>query len=123
MDLFYEIKWACVEDGKKYEKMIEKERVFDFLHGLNADLDEVRGRLLGTKPFPSIREVFVEVMREESRKRVMLNPSGMPNSDASSQTSALVSSRIKPPSSFKGEPQKDKPWCEHCNKPYHTKET
>ena len=41
--------------------MIEKERVFDFLHGLNSDLDEIRGRLLGTKHFPSIREAFVEV--------------------------------------------------------------
>lgn len=60
MDLFHEIKWGCVEDGKKYEKMVEKERVFDFLHGLNVDLDEVRGQLLGTKPFPLIREAVVE---------------------------------------------------------------
>jgi len=25
MDLFHEIKWECAEDGKKYDKMIEKE--------------------------------------------------------------------------------------------------
>ena len=41
--------------------MIEKERVFDFLHGLNSNLDEVRGKLLGTKPFPSMREAFAKV--------------------------------------------------------------
>ena len=44
--------------------------------GLNKSLDEVRGRLLGTKPLPSLREVFSEVHREESRKRVMM---GSPN--------------------------------------------
>ena len=58
---FYNISWECTEDGVKYSKMVEKERVFDFLHGLNSNLDEIRGRMLGTKPFPSIREAFVEV--------------------------------------------------------------
>ena len=54
MDLFYEISWECPYNGVKYNKMLEKEQVFDFLHGLNTELDEVRGRLLGAKPFPSI---------------------------------------------------------------------
>ena len=72
MDIFYEIKWECSEDGRKHDKMVEKKRVFDFLHGLNSYLDEVRGRLRGTKPFPSMREVFAEVRSEESRKKVML---------------------------------------------------
>jgi len=60
MDLFYDISWECTKDGVKYSKMIEKERVFDFLHGLNSefDLDEVKGRLLGTKLFPSIRRLL-----------------------------------------------------------------
>jgi len=52
MDMFYDIRWECTENGVKYNKMVEKERMFDFFHGLNSDLDEVRGRLLGTKPFP-----------------------------------------------------------------------
>ena len=69
MDIFYDISWECVEDGVKYTKMVEKEQVFDFLHGLNSDLDKVQGRLLRTKPFPSIREAFVEVRREESHKK------------------------------------------------------
>ena len=52
MNLFYDIRWECTENGVKYNKMVEKERMFDFFHGLNFDLDEVRGRLLGAKPFP-----------------------------------------------------------------------
>jgi len=55
--------------------MLEKERVFDFLHEHNKDLDEVHGRLLDSKPFPSIHEAFVEIRTKESRKKVMLNNS------------------------------------------------
>lgn len=51
---------------------VGKERVYDFWAGVNWELDEVRGRILGLKPLPSIYEVFTEVRREESRKRVML---------------------------------------------------
>ena len=40
--------------------------------GLNRDLDEVRGRVLGTKPLPKLREVFSEVRIEESRRKFML---------------------------------------------------
>ena len=54
----------------------QQKRIFKFLLGLNPNLDEVRGRILGTKPLPSIRAVFSEVRREESRKKVML---GNPN--------------------------------------------
>jgi len=67
MDLFYYISWHCPEDGAKYNKILEKEMVFDFLHGLNKDLDEVRGSLLGTKRFLSIREAFAKIRLEESR--------------------------------------------------------
>ena len=52
--MFYEIEWSCQIDAEKYKKLLEKEQVFDFLQGLDVDLDEVRGRLLGSKPFPSI---------------------------------------------------------------------
>ena len=75
MDLFYEVRWECTKDGVTYSKMIEIKRVFNFLHGLNPDLDEVRGRLLGSKPFPPIKDAFAEVRREESRKKVMLSAS------------------------------------------------
>lgn len=73
IDLFNTIKWKCIEDSQLYNRTLEKERVFDFLRGLNKDLDEVRGRIVGTKPLPSIREAFAAVRREESRRKVMLN--------------------------------------------------
>ena len=53
--------------------MLAKERIYDFLAGLNRDLDEVHGRILGTKLQMPIDEIFAEVRREESKKQVMLN--------------------------------------------------
>jgi len=108
IDLYYDPKWECSSDSQKYNKMQEKERVFNFLQGLNSDLDEVQGCLLGIKPLLTLREAFAEVRREESRRRVML-VSAEPNT-----RSALAVTR-------KEENLRAKQWCEHCNKPYHTK--
>lgn len=49
-----------------------KSAFYDFLVGLNRDLDVVRGRILGRAPLPLIGEAFAEVRREENRRRVML---------------------------------------------------
>ncbi|XP_058068722.1 uncharacterized protein LOC131218054 [Magnolia sinica] len=74
LDMFEEYDWKCPEDGIKYRKIIEKKRLYKFLLGLNKDLDEVRGRIMGLKPLPSIQEAFSEVRMEESRKKVMMGP-------------------------------------------------
>ena len=66
LDFFNSNQWSCPDDAKRYRKMVNKERIYDFLAGFNNDLDEVRGWLLRLKPLPSIEEVFSEVRREES---------------------------------------------------------
>ena len=72
LNTFETTKWDCPTDAVKYKKIVEKKRIYKFLLGLNKDLDEVRGRILGTKSLPNIREIASEVRREESRKKVML---------------------------------------------------
>ena len=47
LDLYCNYEWSCPTGSTLYQKMVEKDRVFDFLAGLNKDLDEVRGRILG----------------------------------------------------------------------------
>ncbi|RVW68484.1 hypothetical protein CK203_060193 [Vitis vinifera] len=54
--------------------------------GLNKELDELRGQILGKEPLPSIREIFSEVQREESRRKVMLGE----QQSSQSETFALV---------------------------------
>ncbi|XP_041009638.1 uncharacterized protein LOC121253694 isoform X3 [Juglans microcarpa x Juglans regia] len=72
LDLSFEEEWKCTGDSVRYKKRLENERVFEFLVGLNQDLDDVRGRILGRRPLPSTREVFSEVRQEENRRKVML---------------------------------------------------
>ena len=47
-------------DAIKY-KIVEKKWIYIFLLALNKNLDEVRGRILRTKPLPNIQEVASEV--------------------------------------------------------------
>lgn len=47
LDLFSIYEWKSPEDGKHHKKMVEDNRIFTFLTGLNAEFDEVRGRIIG----------------------------------------------------------------------------
>ncbi|PON46011.1 hypothetical protein TorRG33x02_327260, partial [Trema orientale] len=117
--MFETIEWDCLGDAEKYKKIVEKKRIYKFLLGLNKNLDEVHGRILGMKTLPKIREVVSEVRHEESRKKVMLGPStNQPTTSESSALAARVSSQ-----SFSDKPRKGRPWCDHCRRPGHTKET
>ncbi|PON47077.1 hypothetical protein PanWU01x14_246940, partial [Parasponia andersonii] len=123
LNLFQEVKWNYAKDGQKYKQMMEKKRVFDFLHGLNKELDEVRGRVLGFKPFPGIREAFVKIRREEARKRVMLGGARNAAPKDLSQNSALVTKRNFPQynGDQRGFRSNEWPWYDHCQRPGHTK--
>ncbi|GAV56647.1 UBN2_3 domain-containing protein [Cephalotus follicularis] len=90
LDIFEESDWECPGDHLKYRKIMEKERIVKFLVGLNKNLDEVRGRIFGTKPLPSLWEAFSKVRREESRKKVMMGGQGAPTIP---ESSALMSRR------------------------------
>ncbi|CAN1805291.1 hypothetical protein LINPERHAP1_LOCUS24204 [Linum perenne] len=72
LDQFNDYVWKSNEDYLYYKKTVDTNRIFKFLVGLNAELDEVRGRIIGRDPLPPIAEVFNEVRREETRRRVML---------------------------------------------------
>ena len=74
MDKCDTIQWKCIEDLAKYKEIVEKKWLYKFLIGLNKNLDGMRGRILGTKPLPSLREAFTEVRREEIRLKPMLKP-------------------------------------------------
>ncbi|RVX01288.1 Retrovirus-related Pol polyprotein from transposon TNT 1-94 [Vitis vinifera] len=98
--------------------IVEGKRVFKFLLGLNKNLDEIRGRIMGVKPLPSLREAFSEVRREESRKNLMMGSHqqlNMAESSALKTQFAPFDNRQK----IKG----GRPWCDHCRKPGHSRET
>ena len=81
-----------------------------FFLALNKNLDEVRGRILGMKPLPYIREVASEVCQEESKMKVMLGPQN--NQLATIESSTLVTHGSSQNSRHKV--RKGRPWCDHC---------
>lgn len=120
LDMFEEHNWSYPADSKKYKEIVEKKRIFKFLMGLNKNLDEMRGRILGTKPLPSIREVFSEVRREESRKKMMIEES---STIASMENQSALAAQGVHHHSNENRLKKKKPWCDHCQRTGHTNET
>ncbi|XP_024019915.1 uncharacterized protein LOC112091181 [Morus notabilis] len=124
LDLFGPNDW-CGECLEKYVKLVEKTGTYDFLAGLNKDLDEVRGRMIGIRPLPQIEEVFAEVRREENRRKIMLgDPKGTAQTKASALGSKSYEQNRKP--NFSNEPRRAKKgnlWCDYCQRANHTKET
>ncbi|RVW50746.1 Retrovirus-related Pol polyprotein from transposon RE1 [Vitis vinifera] len=118
LDLFETHSWKCSDDAATYRQIVEQKRLFKFFLGLNRELDDVRGRIMGIKPLPSLREAFSEVRREESRKKVMMGSKEQPAPTL--DASALAARSFN---SSGGDRQKrDRPWCDYCKKPGHYKE-
>ncbi|KAJ9671063.1 hypothetical protein PVL29_027182 [Vitis rotundifolia] len=101
---------------------MEDNRIFKLLAGLNVKFDEVRGRIIGRQPLPSIGEVFSEVGREESRRNVMLSKKGL---GVAIEGSALVTTGggYNKAAAFQCKSdERPRVWCDFCNKPHHTRE-
>ena len=61
LDLFSPQIWHDPKDAAIYRQILTRERIYDFLAGLDLSLDDVRGRILSTKPLPSLDVIFAEV--------------------------------------------------------------
>ena len=108
-------------------KFMERERIYEFLAGLNAEFDQVRVKALGKEEVLSLSEVF-SIIRTEEGRSVMLDSSAV-------EGSALVVTKNSSSNNFGGPKQnqdcketyksptnKDNLWCNYCKKPRHTKE-
>ncbi|RVW68334.1 hypothetical protein CK203_064538 [Vitis vinifera] len=85
-----------------------------FITGIVLQMEEI----MGVKPLPSLREAFSEVRREESRKNLMMGSHQQLNMAESS----ALKTQFAPfdnPKKIKG----GRPWCDHCRKPGHSRET
>ncbi|RDX67940.1 hypothetical protein CR513_53130, partial [Mucuna pruriens] len=63
----------CKADSVAYTRIIEKGRIFKFLHGLNFEYNPIRVQILGKEKLPSLSEVFFIVRSEETRRSIMLD--------------------------------------------------
>ena len=72
LDLFEVCEWDTTKDAETYRKAVDKRHTLHFLLGLYCDLDDAKGRVMATKPFPEIEAAVAEVRGEELRRNVML---------------------------------------------------
>ena len=56
----------CPEDAAILKSFIERDRVYDFLAGLNPEFDQVNVQILGKDDTPSLEETISPVRVEES---------------------------------------------------------
>ncbi|KAJ7961715.1 Retrovirus-related Pol polyprotein from transposon TNT 1-94 [Quillaja saponaria] len=111
-------------DAASYKKVVDKERVYDFLAGLNLEYDQIRVQVLGRDPFPNLRQTYAYVQQEESRRIAMLHV-------VTCERSAMVATPI--PKESKGVhtrgieiargSDKDDLQCDYCGKTRHTRDT
>jgi hypothetical protein len=63
----------CEVDIQKYNSIIQEDRVYTFLDGLDDRLDKIRADVLQLHPFPTIEQAYAHVRREYLRQMVMLS--------------------------------------------------
>ncbi|KAK6921131.1 Retrotransposon Copia-like, N-terminal [Dillenia turbinata] len=66
-------KAVCLEDATKFQKLVENERIYDFLAGLNMEYDQIWVQVLGKDPLPSLRQTYSYVQQEESKRSAMIH--------------------------------------------------
>ena len=64
LDYYQNFKMKCGEDAAMLQKFLERERIFEFLAGLNIDFDQVRVQILVKESLPSLEGVF-SIIRAE----------------------------------------------------------
>ena len=62
----------CEVDIQKYNSMIQEDRFYTFLDGLDDRLDKIRADVLQLQPFPTLEQAYAHVRREDLRQMVML---------------------------------------------------
>ncbi|CAN1303445.1 hypothetical protein LINPERPRIM_LOCUS25861 [Linum perenne] len=122
LDMYENQGWDTPADQARFKKYIEKKRTLYFLMGPSKNLDDVKGRIMSTKPFPSLNEAFAEIKREESRRQLMIpDPKTQGESSAlavrSQQRNRQQQNRSLPQDRNEDSVQV----CEHCHKQWHVK--
>lgn len=119
----------CPNDIQKFNSLLQEERVYIFLDGLDDRLDNIRSDILQLKPFPTIEQAYAHVRREDTRQTVMTSGAENITSGAVMATKGskfgqlptLVAGKNNSFSKSKG--SSDGGRCTHCGNVRHTRDT
>lgn len=121
IDHHLNIQMRCPEDTSTLRNYMERDRIFEFLAGLNANFDQIQVQILGKKRLPSLNEVFSTVRGEEGQRIVMLEDQHIEVSAMKAikeETNLYKNKRPDPIKTMGNEGL----WCSFCKKPRHTRE-
>ncbi|KAK8923657.1 hypothetical protein KSP39_PZI019078 [Platanthera zijinensis] len=99
----------------------ERNRIFEFLHGLHRDFDQISVQILGRTLLPSLPEVYSLVQQEFDRRQSLV-PDSLPESSALVAGSSILGVRPPRDAKMRG-PDKDHLVCDYCGKNRHTRDT
>jgi hypothetical protein len=123
LDHYQCIQMSCSSDAAVLKRVMEKDRIYDFLAGLNVEFDAVRVQILGKEDLPSLNETISIIRAEEGRRSVMFEAHGEEGSALVAKTIGLKESS---PTYIQANPYKptnrDSRFCTYCKKRRHTKE-
>jgi hypothetical protein len=111
----------CPKDIEKHNSLVQEERVYNFLGGLDDHLDSIRAEVLRIEPFPYIEEAFARVRQEDVRQNYHLKKgeNNTPVAMVAKENEAnLIPARIRQP-----KPRPPPGGCTHYGGLKHTKET
>ena len=63
MDMYQDYELKNVDNSVLFKTIQQKDKVFEFLKGLNQKLDQARSQVLGKEPILSVREIFVSIKK------------------------------------------------------------
>ncbi|XP_075473306.1 uncharacterized protein LOC142504306 [Primulina tabacum] len=106
----------CPGDIQKYNSILQEDRVYVFLDGLDDRLDKTRSDVLQLQTFPTVEQAYAHVRREDIRQAVMTSSSDI-------APGAVMASKGFKPGKQKSKPQFGALKCTHCGNPKHTRET
>lgn len=112
---------SCPKDITKFNKHIQRQRLYQFLTGLNGDLDKERRVLLNNKPLPTVEKVYATVRREISRRSIMNGVSSL--GSGPSEIGSGLAMQSKHPQRSREEEDRRKLRCCHYGGSKHTKES
>ncbi|XP_056159465.1 uncharacterized protein LOC130135111 [Syzygium oleosum] len=115
------LEMRCAEDTNTLRNHIERDRIFEFLAGLNVNFDQIRVQILRKKRLPSLNEVFSTVRGEESRRTVMFEDQHTEGSAMKAIKEETNPDKNRRPDLIKTMGSEGL-WCNFCKKPRHTRE-
>ncbi|XP_073148285.1 uncharacterized protein [Henckelia pumila] len=129
MDHYQCIQMKCSDDAALLKRLVEKDRIYDFLAGLNIEFDAVRVQILGKEDLPTLNETIAIVRAEEGRRCVMIEHNSVNNSSALATTKGRNFRAEQPTEKDNKQPtfssksgNKNSMWCSHCQKDNHTED-